>query len=386
MTVANPTKFTIQQISIIPAGKDCCWSRDLFPIDGKASRESNIVNFDDGTGECRFDIRIAGTGTDITKKENVKKQLEWYFFDVDVCNDKTTTLALKASPLTDRKEGDGRLVRIDNKSKSHHAIAARVRPEGRPGGWSDNLLGRRVIEKEKSLVVGFDDGSGECNLNYRITKSDGRLWIGKVNACEGEPTITLDDKRRQVKITNDSYLDAFAAFAKPKDKEWAHWSSDLFGLDIIVTKGHLVVDFDVDAGTCEFKYRITKRASLALPWEGTFNVCSEPPGELPTLNLPSEMSKDGKLRLVTIKNESKFDAYTVELKPMGGMGWSKDVLGNEIIPKGRSLTVDFDDGTRNDACEIDYRMTKPSGQGVAWEGKFNACSAPSDSRPVLTLN
>ncbi len=246
-----------------------------------------------------------------------------------------------------------------------------------------------MIQKGDSAEVEFDDGSGACKLDYRITRSDGRLWIGKVDACGDGPKITLDDKLRRVKITNNSYLDAFAVRAKAEGKEWAQWSRDLLGQDIISKGQSVVVDFDVDAGTCEFKYRITKRASLAKAWESTVKVCSEPPGELPTLELNAAMRKDGKLRLVTIKNESKFDAYTVHFKPSGKdrAAWSKDALGNEIIPKGRSLSVDFDDGSDPDAatypCEFDYRITKPSGQGLAWEGKLNACSEPSKARPVL---
>ncbi len=55
VTVSNPAKFTIEQISIIPSGKDCCWSRDLFPINGKPSSQFNLVNFDDGSGKCLFE-------------------------------------------------------------------------------------------------------------------------------------------------------------------------------------------------------------------------------------------------------------------------------------------------------------------------------------------
>jgi hypothetical protein len=75
------------------------------------------------------------------------------------------------------------------------ALNIYVIPSDRDCCWSHDLLGDKVILKGESLAVAFDDGSGECTFDIRVTRSDkGRDWrFDKVNVCDAAAAITLKE-------------------------------------------------------------------------------------------------------------------------------------------------------------------------------------------------
>lgn len=288
LIVDNVSRYAIQQIFVIPSEKLCCWSRDLFPAHGKA-KGSTIVNFDDGSGRCVFDIRVTSDG-----KTSDGIYLDWYVFNVNVCGGEHRILLRDL--LTDTEKQRRRPVTVRN-SSPFPAITLEVKPltaEGEPlegGKWSDDLLGRYIIPGRSFLEVDFGDRLDTCRFEYRVTKSRGRPWVGKIDACAPDATIVLfpdkvhaDGKRRLVVIRNDSKVDAVTAYARPVDDKETEWSEDLLGIEIIPGGQSLEVDFDDEKGTCRFEYRVTK--DKGPPWVGKVDACSEPPAPLPILRLP----------------------------------------------------------------------------------------------------
>jgi hypothetical protein len=66
---------------------------------------------------------------------------------------------------------------------------------------------------------------------------------------------------------------------------------------------------------------------------------------------------DGQNRWMTVNNYSgSGTAVSIYIMPAGARCcWSRDLLGSEVIPPGRSFNVNFDDGSR--ACVFDIRVT-----------------------------
>jgi hypothetical protein len=71
----------------------------------------------------------------------------------------------------------------------------------------------------------------------------------------------------------------------------------------------------------------------------------------------AQNSYDGLNRWLTVNNYSGTGtAISIFIMPAGASCcWSRDLLGNDIIPPGRSFNVNFDDGSR--ACVFDVRIT-----------------------------
>ena len=71
----------------------------------------------------------------------------------------------------------------------------------------------------------------------------------------------------------------------------------------------------------------------------------------------AQNSNDGLNRWMTVNNYSgSGTAVSIYIMPAGARCcWSQDLLGNDVIPPGRSFNVNFDDGSR--ACIFDIRIT-----------------------------
>jgi hypothetical protein len=80
VTIVNNSGFTISYIYGSNVGTTF-WEEDLLASDVLSTGASVVVNFDDTTGYCRFDLRaIFDDGTEIVKK------------DVNVCEIATFTI------------------------------------------------------------------------------------------------------------------------------------------------------------------------------------------------------------------------------------------------------------------------------------------------------
>lgn len=56
--VTNTSQLTAFFVYAIPSGRNCCWSHDLLGTDLIAPDAFVDVNLDDGSGACRFDLKI----------------------------------------------------------------------------------------------------------------------------------------------------------------------------------------------------------------------------------------------------------------------------------------------------------------------------------------
>jgi hypothetical protein len=175
ITIDNRSQYTAYQIYMMPSDRDCCWSPDLLGFGVIPTNSSLPVRFDDGNNGCVFDIRVT---THAQGKD-------WYLDKVNVC--KVTNIILKGD-----KDDKNRWMTVKNQSL-HDALSVYMIPSSKDCCWSRDLLGKEeIIEKGASKDVDFDDRSGECTFDIRVTRRDsGRDWLfDKVNVCE-VPEITL---------------------------------------------------------------------------------------------------------------------------------------------------------------------------------------------------
>jgi hypothetical protein len=185
LKVKNESRLTAYNIYAIPTGQDCCWSHDLLGVRVVAAGSSSDVNFDGGKINCeaktltKLDIRVTSN----------KKGIDWYFDGVDVCSGpaKQFGLILKG----ERGDGQSRWMTIKNET-NYVALGAFIIPTGADCCWSHDLLGSDVIQGGAALDVNFDDGTGACTFDIRVTRRDGgREWVfDKVNVCQ-QPALTL---------------------------------------------------------------------------------------------------------------------------------------------------------------------------------------------------
>ena len=62
---------------------------------------------------------------------------------------------------------------------------------------------------------------------------------------------------------------------------------------------------------------------------------------------------DGKNRRVTMVNDTSFDIIRLYGSNIGETSWQEDVLGSDILPRGRTVVVNWDDGTCY--CNFDFK-------------------------------
>lgn len=82
VTVDNQSQHTAYRLFSIPSDeKECCWSYDL--LGAHVIRKGSFLNveIDDGSGKCRFDIRVTSS-----------QDREWTFYGIDVCTEERITL------------------------------------------------------------------------------------------------------------------------------------------------------------------------------------------------------------------------------------------------------------------------------------------------------
>lgn len=295
MKVKNESPFTAYQIYIVPSQRPCCWSRDLLEVleispkrkesgkpSGRTSTSDLYVNFDDGSGNCVFDILI-------TTREYIG--WDWFRTGVNVCDRKGQegVITLKGervitlNEIPDATKVPRPSVKIRNASSALIANNVYMIKKDKDCCWSPDLLGDRFIWRGgHSLVVPFDDGSGRCK-DGEIRKYDIRVTSDKkgidwyfdgVDVCKVED-ITLRGEKKDAKnrlmVKNDTDFEAFSAHIVRDGKK----SDDLLKEHVIRAKEHLEVDFYDGRDGCIFDVVITRR-DRGRGWDfKDFNVCQQ---------------------------------------------------------------------------------------------------------------
>lgn len=80
---------------------------------------------------------------------------------------------------------------------------------------------------------------------------------------------------------------------------------------------------------------------------------------------------DGMNRVVTISNQSGRTVYRFYGSNAGTIYWEEDLLGSNVLPSGRSMNVDFTDGSGY--CEFDFKIEFADGTYYEDYG-INVCS------------
>ena len=75
-------------------------------------------------------------------------------------------------------------------------------------------------------------------------------------------------------------------------------------------------------------------------------------------------------RWVTIHNQTGYDIMTFHGSHVGTNSWQEDILGNQILPSGSSVNINFDDGTGY--CVFDFRAEFDDGDVLVKED-VNIC-------------
>jgi uncharacterized protein (DUF2147 family) len=75
-------------------------------------------------------------------------------------------------------------------------------------------------------------------------------------------------------------------------------------------------------------------------------------------------------RRVNIHNTSAYDIYYFYASNTGTDSWEEDILGNDILPAGRYVTINIDDGSGY--CMYDFKAVFVDGEEVvSWNN--NVC-------------
>ena len=173
LKVKNETLLTAINVYVIPTGTDCCWSRDLLREKVIPRGETLEVDLVDGR-RCQPKIPL---NLDIRVTSNLRG-IDWYFDGVDVCSE-----VVRKFGLTLKGDGKDRWMTIKNKT-THQAYGAFIKRAGQDCCWSHNLLGK-LLPGGEALEVDFDDHTGGCTFDIRITTREGNpAWFfPDVNVC-----------------------------------------------------------------------------------------------------------------------------------------------------------------------------------------------------------
>lgn len=68
---------------------------------------------------------------------------------------------------------------------------------------------------------------------------------------------------------------------------------------------------------------------------------------------------DGLNRNVLVANRSGRTVYRFYGSNVGTNSWEEDILGSQVLPSGRSIMIDFTDGTGH--CQFDFRVEFANG-------------------------
>ena len=161
MSVKNLSRYTATNIYIIPSKRDCCWSRDLLEGQEIREKQSFFVDFDIGTSECEFDIRVVSSGFLAPNQETRFK--EWNFDRINVC--RKVGIGLKGD-----RDGRDRNMTVTNNSRFivEFIYMRPAKRNRRADDWSFDLLGNEVIMDKEAIKVDFDDGTGACVVDLRF--------------------------------------------------------------------------------------------------------------------------------------------------------------------------------------------------------------------------
>lgn len=81
--------------------------------------------------------------------------------------------------------------------------------------------------------------------------------------------------------------------------------------------------------------------------------------------------RDGQNRRVVVVNSTQTTMRELYGSNIGRNSWEEDVLGNRVLPPGRNITVNFDDGTC--MCNFDFKAVFADGEEVI-RRNYNVCT------------
>jgi hypothetical protein len=79
-------------------------------------------------------------------------------------------------------------------------------------------------------------------------------------------------------------------------------------------------------------------------------------------------------RRVRIINDSNVTVNRFYASNAGRRGWEEDILGNSVLPAGRSVVINIDDGSG--ACMFDFKAVLANGRTIESYG-MNVCQITS---------
>jgi hypothetical protein len=90
-----------------------------------------------------------------------------------------------SAALAQSRDGQNRWMTVNNYSYNGTAINIYIIPAGANCCWSHDLLGASVIPPGRSFNVNFDNGTGACVFDIRITSEDPRRdWnFHRIDVC-----------------------------------------------------------------------------------------------------------------------------------------------------------------------------------------------------------
>jgi hypothetical protein len=147
------------------------WSPDLLGFQILKGSEPRILDFDDGTGACEFDIRVL----------SADYRTVWNFYRIDVCFQISITLKDPRPPSLGHSQF--RQMRVANRA-AFVAHSIYMISSSQDCCWSKDLLGASMLSTGAATTIEFET-LGECLFDVKVTRADkGRDWrLEKLDVC-----------------------------------------------------------------------------------------------------------------------------------------------------------------------------------------------------------
>ncbi len=86
---------------------------------------------------------------------------------------------------------------------------------------------------------------------------------------------------------------------------------------------------------------------------------------------PAQAQEDRRVRII---NETSYTIVRFYGSNAGSNSWEEDILGDDVLPPGQSVVINFDDGTGY--CKFDFKAEFDDGDEVI-QNRINVCEIES---------
>jgi S1-C subfamily serine protease len=229
-----------------------------------------------------------------------------------------------------------------------------IRPAG-ARDWGPDRFGSDVVPAGGTFRVRLMRSEG-CVYDVRLIYENRREEVREgVDLC-ADPTLTFTGPVEasvdpattlEVSIANRGSGTLFILYLRPAGTR--DWGQDRFGSDVVPAGGDYRVRLSRNDG-CVYDVRLLYADQREEVRQGV-DLCAQP--TLTFTAPPDERPADGDVFDVTVSNGSGATVFALYMRVPGASGWSRDLLGQNVLPNGRDFRVRVN---RQNGCRFETRV------------------------------